>query len=101
MVPLKYQSPVGSLLSRVAPRVTKSSGPKHRITQARQIQSSTHTSDGTSNPFDFLFTSPEECFAGRNVDVAFGEKIMHKPVHIKMDAHNQLVLSQAVCGQGS
>ena len=33
------------------------------------------------------------------LDVAFGEKMMHMPVYIKMDAHEQLLLSEGVCRQ--
>ena len=33
------------------------------------------------------------------LDVAFGETTMPTPVHIKMDAHDQLLLSERVCRQ--
>ena len=33
------------------------------------------------------------------LDITFGDKTMHTPVYIKMDAHDQLLLSEGVCRQ--
>ena len=34
-----------------------------------------------------------------DLDIVFGEKTMRTPVYIKMDAHDQLLLSEGVCQQ--
>ena len=34
-----------------------------------------------------------------DLDITFGDKTMHTPVYIKMDAHDQLFLSEGVCRQ--
>ena len=34
-----------------------------------------------------------------NLDISFGDHTMTTPVYIKMDAHNQLLLSEGVCRQ--
>ena len=33
------------------------------------------------------------------LDITFGEKAMHTPIYIKMDAHDQLLLFEGVCRQ--
>lgn len=34
-----------------------------------------------------------------DLDVTFGERTMRTPVYLKMDAHDQLLLSEGVCRQ--
>ena len=42
---------------------------------------------------------PFELHGRMNLNITFGEKTMVTPVYIKMDAHNQLLLSEGVCRQ--
>ena len=38
------------------------------------------------------------CLDGRmDLDVGFGEKVMRTPVYVKMDAKDQLLLSEGLC----
>jgi hypothetical protein len=34
-----------------------------------------------------------------DLDLSFGEKTMTTPIYLKMDAHDQLLLSEGVCRQ--
>ena len=34
-----------------------------------------------------------------DLDVSFNGKVMNTPIYIKMDAHDQLLLSEGVCRQ--
>lgn len=34
-----------------------------------------------------------------DLNISFGDKVIHTPIYIKMDAHDQLLLSEGVCRQ--